>query len=196
MEDKKHLRYSMKKRLGGFSVREHTAKSTSCSRLLDELIQKTIDKKPASCLLAYHPFGTEVNILPAVTRAITGGVDVCFPRITGTEMMFCNVTTLESGFRTNSWGIPEPNGPHFDIAGITGTIVLVVPGLAFDTNGGRLGRGKGFYDRFLENSCYPLISCGVCFEEQLVSSVPRQNHDKRVDMLLTDKRHIHCTKTV
>lgn len=63
--------------------------------------------------------------------------------------------------------------------------LLIIPGLAFDENGGRLGRGKGFYDRFLSH--FKGIKVGICFEEQLIDTVPREDHDVIVDFVVSER---------
>ena len=70
--------------------------------------------------------------------------------------------------------------------------LVLVPGIAFDINGSRIGFGNGCYDRFLEN-CNAL-KIGLAFEEQIVEPIPAEKHDKQVDMIITDKRVIRCMK--
>jgi 5-formyltetrahydrofolate cyclo-ligase len=65
--------------------------------------------------------------------------------------------------------------------------LVVLPGLGFDPFGNRLGRGRGFYDRFLAHRDYRAVSCGLALEEQFVESVPVGPHDMPIDMLVTDK---------
>lgn len=63
--------------------------------------------------------------------------------------------------------------------------LLLIPGMAFDKKGGRLGRGKGFYDRFLSE--FKGLKVGICFEEQLVDTVPREDHDVSVDFVVSER---------
>ncbi|EQC46862.1 5-formyltetrahydrofolate cyclo-ligase [Bacteriovorax sp. Seq25_V] len=63
--------------------------------------------------------------------------------------------------------------------------ILLIPGLAFSRDGARLGRGKGYYDRYLENK--NLIKIGICFHEQLVDEVPMEETDVKMDFVITDK---------
>ena len=62
--------------------------------------------------------------------------------------------------------------------------LILVPGMAFDRRGGRLGRGRGYYDRFLSIH-RDILRVGICFDEQLVSSVPSEDHDIRMHALIT-----------
>jgi len=68
--------------------------------------------------------------------------------------------------------------------------LVVVPGIAFDLNGARVGFGKGFYDKFL--SGFNGLKIGLAFEEQIVDSIPSEEHDVKMDMIITDKRTIRC----
>ncbi len=63
--------------------------------------------------------------------------------------------------------------------------ILLIPGLAFSRDGARLGRGKGYYDRYLENK--NIIKIGICFHEQLVDEVPMEEQDVKMDFVITDK---------
>lgn len=70
--------------------------------------------------------------------------------------------------------------------------IIFVPGLAFDRSGGRVGRGKGYFDKYLEN--YNGIKVGVCFSEQLVSSLPIEEHDQPMNYVVTDEAVIKITR--
>ena len=66
--------------------------------------------------------------------------------------------------------------------------IVIVPGLAFDPQGYRIGYGGGFYDRTLPKWCPPAIAIGVAFDLQLASEVPREPWDIPVDLIVTDQR--------
>jgi 5-formyltetrahydrofolate cyclo-ligase len=71
--------------------------------------------------------------------------------------------------------------------------MILVPGVAFDRQGNRLGYGKGFYDRVLCGAGGSSISVGVCFELQLVESLPVEDHDQCLDLLVTEEREYSFT---
>ena len=83
---------------------------------------------------------------------------------------------------------------------MTGTVVplalidiIVVPGQAFDRQGFRVGRGRGFYDRFLAQQDIQALRCGLCFREQvLAEGIPAEPHDMPMDLVITDREVIHC----
>lgn len=108
-----------------------------------------------------------------------------FPRIEGTELHFRPVRTVAE-LTLGTLGIHEPEGgePHCRAD------LILVPGVAFDSEGGRLGRGRGFYDQFLAQA--EGFRVGVCFSEQVVASIPMEAHDHRMDALLTPGGIIYC----
>ena len=89
---------------------------------------------------------------------------------------------LASEFQTGAFGIREPVGTTMEPS----PDLVLVPGLAFDTTGGRLGRGKGFYDRWL--AANPTVrSVGICFKCQIVESLPFESHDARVSAIVSEE---------
>ena len=112
---------------------------------------------------------------------------VALPRVSGAELKFHWVARREE-LQPGRFRILEPAeetpeaGNDFDL--------ILVPGLAFDLRGGRLGRGKGFYDRFLASVHGPLA--GVCFEDQIVCEVPTEPHDLRMDFVVTPSAIFRC----
>ena len=81
-------------------------------------------------------------------------------------------------------------GPSLKSIEVTPEVILV-PGLAFSEKGERLGRGKGFYDKYL--SQYRGIKIGICFSEQLIENLPSEKHDETLDYIVTDERIINCS---
>ena len=127
----------------------------------------------ATALLLYYPLKDE----PDIRALFNMGKPVFLPSISGMKMTF---RELDSSLERGAYGIPEPHGR--EIADYTGA-VIVVPALAYDRNGYRLGRGMGYYDRFLsENHIY---SIGVITADRVLDSVCREDHDIRVDELIT-----------
>jgi 5-formyltetrahydrofolate cyclo-ligase len=90
--------------------------------------------------------------------------------------------TLQPGYR----GIPEPTGPVVDLAVIE---CAIVPGVAFDLDGGRLGRGGGHYDRLLAALPTTCLRIGLAFSCQIVPRVPMDTHDQAVDVVVSDRAY-------
>jgi len=110
---------------------------------------------------------------------------VAFPRATDAGLVFFSGRDLLPGPFGNHEPAEDAPAPPPDL--------VLVPGLAFDRSGFRLGRGGGFYDRFLESLSFPRpVLCGVCFSRQIVPAVPREPHDARVDWILTEEGVEEC----
>lgn len=111
---------------------------------------------------------------------------VVLPRVEGDEMRFyaCRPDALVFG----AFGILEPQGEQ---ACSAGEIDLVIcPGVAFTSDGRRLGRGRGYYDRYLGQSAFRGFRVGVCYAHQLVDDLPVEPHDVRMDVVVSDRSEI------
>lgn len=162
----------------------------------------------AGAILSYLALPREVDTEPVNTEALGSGRLLALPRIEGEALSFRTVGSLDGPWEQSGYRIREPGKDRprlaLDALLASGTaILLLVPGLAFDREGGRLGRGKGFYDRFLASADWSraadarvaeapsapatLISIGLCFSDQLVPAVPTGALDRRVDLLVTEE---------
>jgi 5-formyltetrahydrofolate cyclo-ligase len=100
-------------------------------------------------------------------------------------MLPVEITSLQTGLTTTERGLREPEtGKPIPTNLID---LVVVPGLGFTVTSYRIGRGMGFYDRFLAQSEFVGLSCGLAFEEQVVAELPVLDHDVPLSMLVTDK---------
>lgn len=143
---------------------------------------------PPSCdtFLAYWPLPDEVDIRPFIDELVAQGKTVLLPRVTGEETMELCRYTSRADLREGTFHIMEPVGELFtDYDQID---VALIPGMAFDMAGHRLGRGKGYYDRFLAEHLVPCKArsraprlVGVCFPFQCVAKLPCEDHDVAVD---------------
>jgi 5-formyltetrahydrofolate cyclo-ligase len=129
---------------------------------------------------------TEIDTTPVVLRAWQDGKRVLAPKVSWNQrrMLPMEIRSLTDDLVASHMGIREPiAGVPFPIPHIE---LVVVPGIGFDEYGNRLGRGRGFYDRFLAHPEFKGIACGMAFEEQVVSSLPAGPLDRPIDMLVTD----------
>jgi 5-formyltetrahydrofolate cyclo-ligase len=90
------------------------------------------------------------------------------------------------------WGILEPKGEFYRPFPLEEIDVVIVPGVAFDERGNRLGFGRGFYDKFLRRLSERVSFVALAFELQVVRRLPSQSHDVAVDYIITEKRIIKC----
>ena len=137
---------------------------------------------PPSTLLTYWPLPDEVDIRPLIDQLVAEGKTVVLPKVTGDETMELRRYTSRDDLQEGAFHILEPVGePFTDYDQID---VALVPGMAFDAAGHRLGRGKGYYDRFL--AAHPhLYKIGVCFPFQRVAEVPSEAHDIIMDEVIS-----------
>ncbi|QTN31716.1 5-formyltetrahydrofolate cyclo-ligase [Akkermansiaceae bacterium] len=119
----------------------------------------------------------EVNL-----RALPGVIERVwvFPRVEGEELVFHEVGDFEKDLKKGKFGILEPKAKLRRVR-IDEVDLFLCPGLGFDLKGGRIGRGKGFYDRMLERARPDAVKLGVCYGYQLVESIVMEEHDARMN---------------
>jgi 5-formyltetrahydrofolate cyclo-ligase len=141
----------------------------------------------ARVVMVYLSGATEVDTAPLALRAWQEGKTIVAPKVSWDQrrMLPVEITSLTTGVTTTGPGVREP------IAGkpipINMIDLVVVPGLGFTPKGYRVGRGMGFYDRFLAQGEFVGLSCGLAFEEQVVEELPTLDHDVPLSMLATDR---------
>jgi 5-formyltetrahydrofolate cyclo-ligase len=137
----------------------------------------------ATTVMTFSSFGSEVDTGPIIERLERDGRRVALPRVEGRDIV---AVAHRSGdpVRRTSFGALEPAGgekvPPEEID------VVIVPGLAFDRSGHRVGYGRGFYDRFLAALRPDALTVGICFSVQLVDEVPQGRDDRPVDLVMTE----------
>ena len=122
----------------------------------------------------------EVDTTPILAQALRDGKRVALPKTYGSEMRFIWVNDLQET-QKSALGCPEPIADE-PIADDPDALVLL-PGLAFDLQGGRMGYGGGFYDKFLEGENHPTVA--LCYGFQLLPRVPVEAHDLRADCIIS-----------
>ncbi len=147
----------------------------------------------ARTLLAYSALRFEMDPRGAVERAWLQGKTVALPR-TLQETRALALHAYREGDPLEEGGFviqePLPTAPLVEPAEVD---VVLVPGLAFDVRGHRLGFGQGFYDRLLPR-CTRAVRIGLCFELSMLVEVPNAPHDAPVDFVITEKRIISCVR--
>jgi 5-formyltetrahydrofolate cyclo-ligase len=158
------------------------ASAQVCARLKTQAFWKN-----AAAILFFAPLPDEVDIWPLLEEALAAGKTVALPRFNQTSQSYVagRVKNLRSEIVTGKLGIREPDAHCLEIPSTQLDLVLT-PGVAFDSQGRRLGRGKGYYDRLLRD--VRGVKCGIGFEEQIVNEVPTGPRDARLDFILTPTR--------
>ncbi|HKS37456.1 MAG TPA: 5-formyltetrahydrofolate cyclo-ligase [Verrucomicrobiae bacterium] len=182
-EEKTALRRRIRDHLQSFSPPERRAASArACARLQQEEVWCQ-----SRCVLLYSPLPDELDIEPLLAEALAKGKALALPRFDETQRAYsaCVVADLGRDLRKARFGVLEPD-PACPAVPLNRLDFVAVPGVAFTLDGRRLGRGKGFYDRLLAS--VGGIKCGVAFEQQIVSDLPVEPHDIRLDYILTPTR--------
>jgi len=128
----------------------------------------------------------EIDTQPLLEAALKDGKSVFAPKVQAEKLIFCRIFSPHGPWHKGSFGIREPASGE-GIAAEFPALVLT-PGIAFDRDGKRLGRGGGYYDRFfaeLDKGRREYFALGLCLDSQLVNRVPVMPHDKKMDGLLT-----------
>lgn len=145
----------------------------------------------ANVVALYSPFRNEVFTEEIFRKARLRGKRIAFPRVGENALEFQEVSEL-SELTSGSFGILEPaGGRRISLEEID---LMAVPGLAFCMQGYRLGYGQGFYDRVLHGVTRRSMLAGLCFEQQLVSELPIEEHDIPMDLILTEARTHRCSR--
>jgi 5-formyltetrahydrofolate cyclo-ligase len=189
--DKSQIRADMKSRLAAITPAErHTRSLAAC-----QLLIATREFKNAQTIMIYMSMPSEVETSPLAVRAWQGGKSIAVPRIDwdGHRMEPVEIRSLDVDMQTKPKG-PGIREPAKGFALSLGVIdMIVVPGLAFDRGGFRVGRGRGFYDRFLGQREFNGIRCALCFHEQLQDvAVPAESHDVPMNLIVTDQEVVRC----
>jgi 5-formyltetrahydrofolate cyclo-ligase len=142
---------------------------------------------------AYYPKGSEVNTQNILSKVLEGQKILALPAIVGDNIFFykiSNMKDLRDQLILSKYGIKEPSPSSTEV--IYDIDVIIVPGIAFDRNGYRLGYGRGYYDRYLQNKkC--VFSLGLAFEIQLLDNdLPHEHFDQKVNAVVTEEKIMLC----
>ena len=143
----------------------------------------------ARLILFFAPTLSEMNIWPLVAQAQASAKWVALPRFSDASQSYvpCLLENIEENLQPGRYGIREPSTGCREVE-LNQLDLVLVPGVAFDLHGRRLGRGKGFYDRLLAG--VRGTKCGIAFDEQIVAEVPAGPHDIHLNCILTPTRWI------
>lgn len=176
MINKTALRQSIRQRKRAMTEEEIVSRSEK----LMELFCASEYYRNAATIYGYMPYNQEVRTVPMLRRALDDGKRVAVPKVYGDEMRFLYITDFEN-MEKSSFGIPEPVVDE-PVADDKKALVLM-PGLAFDPQGHRIGYGGGFYDKFLQaEPDHPTLA--LCYEFQLLDYLETEAHDIPVDVVL------------
>lgn len=184
---KSELRQKIREALRKISLAVRTVESHDLCRRLEPQLQS------AHAILFYAPLADELDVWPLLEKLMKTSKVCALPSFDDETRVYSarQVKNLETDVFPGKFGVPEPLAmcaavplDRFDL--------VLVPGMAFDAAGRRLGRGKGFYDRILAQASG--IKCGVAYDLQLLESIPTEAHDAKVDFIFTPSRALRRQK--
>ena len=200
---KADFRKVMKSEISAFASDEQ--KVMEASQKASALFLQSEFYKNASLIFAFISAGSEIPVMPVIQKALHDKKQVAVPRIiSGTNLMefyFLENAALDVQTEKGSYGILEPKQwlKKLDVNSISQNAVMLLPGLAFSKDGKRLGKGKGFYDIFLERllrESKPFLltgkKIGYCYSVQIQNEIPFCENDVSVDYVISENGIINC----
>lgn len=172
--NKTELRKRMKALRGGLADRDEKS-AVICRNILS-----MPEYESAKCVMLYMPIRSEADLRPLMRMAVQDGKRVCLPVCRENGGMDAVEYTGEDNLKAGAFGVSEPVG---NVVAPEEIDLILCPGLAFDENGGRLGYGKGYYDRYLQK--VHAFLAGVCYTECVVEKMPTQAHDRAMMAVVT-----------
>lgn len=141
----------------------------------------------AQRILMFYPLNDEPDIAPLLQQALTAGKTIALPRYNSSLGVYeaALIRNLTEDLVPGRFGVREPS-PNCPALPLNQLDLTLVPGIAFDASGRRLGRGKGFYDRLLPGTTG--MTLGLAFDWQESDALPTEPHDVELDAILTPTR--------
>ncbi len=149
------------------------------SRIVDEVLQSDFEH-----ILCYYPIDHEVNLLDCYSIWLINKKIIYFPVTEGDEITFYRLKHFYH-LAEGKFGIMEPTKRIHKFENFENSLCLV-PGIAFDREGNRIGHGCGYYDRFLSKNPN-LVTWGICYKEQLYDEIPAKETDVKMQRMITDE---------
>ena len=135
--------------------------------------------KNSKVIALYSSMKSEVDTKELIKESLELGKKVLLPRILNKNKMIFIEINKDTNYERNTFGVLEPIGieeKNIDL--------MIIPGVAFDKANNRLGYGRGYYDKYLKDK--DLYKIGICFHEQLVDNIEVDEHDIKMDLIITD----------
>lgn len=178
-----------KEQIRGYIFKERQRLTIDEKKIMDELIYRKVINNSifvnASVVFIYVSFQNEVDTHKIIEHALSQGKKVCVPRVIskkdGMKALFINSI---GELKTSRYGILEPEDRENEVR-LKDIDIAIIPGVAFDKNGGRTGYGGGFYDRFFSyDECKKIA---LAYRFQILESIPMEKYDIFVDDIITEK---------
>jgi len=188
-EKKQEIRTQISKSIKGLADQIRAEKT----KAIEDRLFEFANFLEAGIALLYMNTEHEVATREIIRRAFDYGKIVVLPvfGVEKRELSLMKVDNIETSLRPSPRGVPEPDPVKCKKVPIDCIDIAIIPSIALDEKGSRIGIGMGYYDRLIPNLPITTRKVSLAFEEQLFSQIPMEHHDKHIDIIITDKRIIY-----
>ena len=188
-QTKDDIRRNIEEALASLSDKEIKNKTQKIEKRLFEFANFL----EANIVLLYINSNCEVNSLEIIKRCLNYKKIVILPAFVPTkyEMKLLKIDNLDTDLTLGPRNILEPDPNQCNVVPIECIDIAIIPGVAFDEKGGRIGSGDGYYDRLIPKLPITTRKVALTFEDQIVSQIQMEAHDRHVDIIITEKRIIY-----
>ncbi|WP_054029330.1 5-formyltetrahydrofolate cyclo-ligase [Desulfatitalea tepidiphila] len=188
-EKKQDIRNEVARKISALSADEVTQRT----RAIENRLFEFANFLESRIVLLYTPAPNEVDTLEIIRRSYLYGKIIVLPAFdpNSRSMRLFKVDDLNRDLAQGTRGNLEPNPKRCKSVPIDCLDIAIIPGVAMDEKGGRVGQGNGYYDRLIPDLPITTRKVGLVYELQIVSSVPLESHDKHVDIVITEDRVIY-----
>ncbi|MGM0367127.1 MAG: 5-formyltetrahydrofolate cyclo-ligase [Actinomycetota bacterium] len=156
------------------------------SKIIAEKFTSTAEYCQSKKILLYYPFRSEIDTTIIIKKAIEDNKEVALPKVENSKLDIFLVSAISRQLERGSYNIMEPIKSFCKKVRLREIDLAVVPGVGFDRKFNRLGYGGGFYDRLLPSLRKDVKKIALCFDMQMVPSIPTSVHDVKVDVIITE----------
>ncbi|MDR4510940.1 MAG: 5-formyltetrahydrofolate cyclo-ligase [Nitrososphaeraceae archaeon] len=161
------------------------------SKIINKKIITSKEFKNANCIGIYYPIGSEVQTFDIIRESLLMNKQIGLPRVINSEIIkFYLILEKSLGqikLTKEKYGVMINSDSNVDLESID---LLLIPGVAFDKKCNRIGYGKGFYDKYIQTT-NQAKKIGLAFQKQIVEQIPINKHDKKLDLIVTEKNNYY-----